>query len=634
MLRNKQFLNLAQKADFERDKKNWVAASDLYRQYLGKVGYDRKSFNYIIQLGNTLKEAGLLENSLSAYEIALSINEQDSDLHLQRGHLFKVMGKLEESYRSYKRSIEISPANEHAISEVREMSINISPKSIGENTNNIASLELANVLGSPENVGASRKKVLYISDSLGTPIHPRGIFNYSMSVVTMLKSLGMEVTLLVERADGYGFPDFCQSDSFMRSALQSSSISEIYRYYNTNLFSFEWKLSAQARERAYKIRKSEKIYNKKNIIDFKPKKGKHLDQFDAFLWMDNVYSDSMCYAINNVLPIEISASGYDYVFIDTPHYMNVTGINSEKIFCVVHDLIPFRDPTMSWDWRTLFMQKMRATVKMSANMIFVSKYTQKIFNEDIQFHSIKSEHIVYPTITSKAIKASEWNAPSNKSSYVLDIKDHRDGVRLDAIRSRLNRLGLDTSTDSDDFKAMDKMFGHWDGDLPHFCTVVSDEPRKNIDLIVRASKKFVGRANFLVIGQVDGNRYMENEPESYPNLHFTGFIENHWKNDIIKYARGLVFPSFSEGFGIPVIEGALYSVPVLCSDIEVFREITNNEAIYFDPYNVEDFSDKLNKLLAEEEYGSQPTLRDCVIDTFSQETMQKKISAMLLKSYF
>ena len=36
-------------------------------------------------------------------------------------------------------------------------------------------------------------RVLYISDSLGTPIHPRGIFNYSVSLVEILKAGGASI---------------------------------------------------------------------------------------------------------------------------------------------------------------------------------------------------------------------------------------------------------------------------------------------------------------------------------------------------------------------------------------------------------------------------------------------------------
>lgn len=47
-------------------------------------------------------------------------------------------------------------------------------------------------------------------------------------------------------------------------------------------------------------------------------------------------------------------------------------------------------------------------------------------------------------------------------------------------------------------------------------------------------------------------------------------------------ADALVFPSRSEGFGLPLLEAALHGVPVFCSDIPAHREVAQGMASYFD----------------------------------------------------
>lgn len=47
-------------------------------------------------------------------------------------------------------------------------------------------------------------------------------------------------------------------------------------------------------------------------------------------------------------------------------------------------------------------------------------------------------------------------------------------------------------------------------------------------------------------------------------------------------ADALVFPSTSEGFGLPILEAALHSVPVFCSDIAAHREVGQSVATFFD----------------------------------------------------
>ena len=54
-----------------------------------------------------------------------------------------------------------------------------------------------------------------------------------------------------------------------------------------------------------------------------------------------------------------------------------------------------------------------------------------------------------------------------------------------------------------------------------------------------------------------------------------------------------VFPSIDEGFGIPLIEAMRAKVPVICSDIDIFKEIGDDSVIYF---KKQDYNDLYNKL--------------------------------------
>jgi glycosyltransferase involved in cell wall biosynthesis len=52
---------------------------------------------------------------------------------------------------------------------------------------------------------------------------------------------------------------------------------------------------------------------------------------------------------------------------------------------------------------------------------------------------------------------------------------------------------------------------------------------------------------------------------------------------LLRGARGLLLPSFAEGFGLPVIEALAHGVPVLCSDLPALRESGDGVPDYLDP---------------------------------------------------
>jgi len=78
---------------------------------------------------------------------------------------------------------------------------------------------------------------------------------------------------------------------------------------------------------------------------------------------------------------------------------------------------------------------------------------------------------------------------------------------------------------------------------------------------------------------------------------FTGYVPEEDLPYIFDLARGFVYCSFYEGFGIPPMEAFSRGVPVLCSDIKVLKEVMGENAIYADPQDYWDIYMKMKELL-------------------------------------
>jgi len=64
---------------------------------------------------------------------------------------------------------------------------------------------------------------------------------------------------------------------------------------------------------------------------------------------------------------------------------------------------------------------------------------------------------------------------------------------------------------------------------------------------------------------------------------FSEFLPMEVIYDLYRFSDALLFPSFQEGFGIPILEAGLVQLPIFCSDIPPFHETAGDHAVFFDP---------------------------------------------------
>lgn len=110
-------------------------------------------------------------------------------------------------------------------------------------------------------------------------------------------------------------------------------------------------------------------------------------------------------------------------------------------------------------------------------------------------------------------------------------------------------------------------------------------PYKNLKIIIEAAKR-LPQQNFVFVGKID-QFYQESidyaNSLNLKNVVFTDFAPDSQLKWLYKNAKALIFPSLSEGFGLPGLEAMNYSLPVLASEISCLKEVYGDAAKYFDP---------------------------------------------------
>lgn len=78
---------------------------------------------------------------------------------------------------------------------------------------------------------------------------------------------------------------------------------------------------------------------------------------------------------------------------------------------------------------------------------------------------------------------------------------------------------------------------------------------------------------------------------------FTDFVSDGQLRWLYENAQAYVFPSLSEGFGLPALEAMNHGAPVVSSNATCLPEVYGDAAHYFDPLDVEDMAAKISDVL-------------------------------------
>jgi glycosyltransferase involved in cell wall biosynthesis len=129
----------------------------------------------------------------------------------------------------------------------------------------------------------------------------------------------------------------------------------------------------------------------------------------------------------------------------------------------------------------------------------------------------------------------------------------------------------------------------------YLLTVGKIEPRKNLPRLINA---FLNLKRPDIDLAIVGPPGWENLNLTLPsNIKLLGLVTDKELDALYKHCLFFIYPSIWEGFGYPIIEAMQRGVPVACSNTSSLKEIAGEAALTFDPFIIEDITQKLTLML-------------------------------------
>lgn len=290
--------------------------------------------------------------------------------------------------------------------------------------------------------------------------------------------------------------------------------------------------------------------------------------------------------INFVFPISTMFKNADIIIFTntlTPFYK----IPNKKYYPVLHDLWAYKSPETVTFIQSLYTRIVIASIKNTYEKIITVSETIK--QEIVDFFNCSEEDV---------------NVVYNYFSFgEKPILDYSKEEQLKI----LSKYNIESKK--------------------YILSVATLNKRKNIPMLIDAYSQLDSDIKLVLVGKASSESFNCNNQ----NIIFTGYLSDDELKVLYKHAFLYVFPSVYEGFGIPIIDAQAFGIPVICSNIPVFKEIAGKGAEFCE-LNILDVVKKIKTIL-EDNYKENLLIQNGYnnIQKFLSSQIKKQV-IMLLES--
>lgn len=140
-------------------------------------------------------------------------------------------------------------------------------------------------------------------------------------------------------------------------------------------------------------------------------------------------------------------------------------------------------------------------------------------------------------------------------------------------------------------------------DRPYLLAVSSLSPHKNFQGIVAALEQLDRDStdfDVAIAGGANPNVFSQDSQPLSDRVKYAGYVNDGQLRALYENARGFIYPSFYEGFGLPPLEAMSCGCPVIVSKAASLPEVCGEAALYCNPHDVADIAAKMRQLMQDE----------------------------------
>lgn len=267
----------------------------------------------------------------------------------------------------------------------------------------------------------------------------------------------------------------------------------------------------------------------------------------------------------------------------------------------------------------------------------------KIFGNGLKSILAKADKVICISDTTRKELIARFNVDAHKLHVVYlpcrydayTVTDHPIQSSYGEIRGIQENLNLATSLkenknlNSNDF-AVGQQILHEQS--PYILYIGTIEPKKNVLNLLKAIQLDNTLPKLIIIGSLgwssDAEKLMIAELSANERVLHLGFVTDEEVKCWQKHAKAFVFPSITEGFGLPPLEVMWYGVPCVLSDIPVFRELFAEHAIFADQYNPAAIAQGIQQALKDDKSAADARMA-FVRRTYSQQAFVASINKVI-----